>query len=119
VAPRLLLVALHIGLLRVQRHLEVSEPDRCESSIISNLTFFTDCLTDAAPKKYIHYMDEPTPIVVQTSTRPLHMLNTEIFKIYLEEIVGFSRVDIVYHDEFKLEDVLKSISSMDLPESKT
>jgi hypothetical protein len=76
-------------------------------------------LTDAAPKKYIHYMDEPTPIVVQTSTRPLHMLNTEIFKIYLEEIVGFSRVDIVYHDEFKLEDVLKSISSMDLPESKT
>lgn len=57
-------------------------------------------------------MGKPTDIILQTSNRPLHRLSTEIFKMFLEEIVGFAKVRIVsVADEFNVDEVVKKMSN--------
>lgn len=63
-------------------------------------------------------MGHPTDIVIQTSDRPLHKLSTEIFKIFLEEIVGFDKVRIVHTtDNFRIDEVVEKLSN-DLRETE-
>ena len=60
-------------------------------------------------------MDQHTSVVIQTSDRTLHRLSTEAFKIFLEEMIGFAKVDIVTHDnEFDTERVVNKLSPLEL-----
>lgn len=73
------------------------------------------CLNNSSPTPYIHYMDQHTSIIVQTSDRTLHRLSTEIFKIFIEEMIGFGKVDIVTHDEeFDTKEVVNRLSPTEL-----
>ncbi|RZC34381.1 Pkinase Tyr, ANF receptor and/or Peripla BP 6 domain containing protein [Asbolus verrucosus] len=73
------------------------------------------CLVDTPeviPKKYVHYMDHQFDVTLLTSDRPLHRLSTEIFKIIMEEVVGFSKVVIVEGvDDFEVKKVVENLAS--------
>lgn len=75
--------------------------------------------SEAFPKKNVHYIDQHSKIIVQTSDRTLHRLSTEIFKIFLEEVV-FAKVDILVDDDtFDVKNVVKKLSTREQNDTQT
>ncbi|EFA03677.1 hypothetical protein TcasGA2_TC013779 [Tribolium castaneum] len=68
--------------------------------------------TKTFPKTHVYYLAQHTNIIIQTSERTLHKLSTEILKIYLEEVSGFAKVDILVDDDnFEVDTAVKKLSS--------
>ncbi|XP_063228981.1 atrial natriuretic peptide receptor 2-like [Bacillus rossius redtenbacheri] len=56
------------------------------------------CLKDVPevnPKRYFRYADQTLDIIVETSRRVSHRLATHVFKLFLEEVMGYPRVVVV------------------------
>lgn len=63
------------------------------------------------PRKYLVYKEKSQPIVIETSSRITHQLSSNIFKIYIEEVLGYPKVVInEKEDDFLIENVMERLS---------
>lgn len=47
------------------------------------------------PKKYLYYEGKSLNITLEVSHRITHQLTTNVFKIFLQEVLGYPKVEIV------------------------
>ncbi|XP_067007078.2 uncharacterized protein [Anabrus simplex] len=60
------------------------------------------CLTDVEevnPKRFLHYRGQILTIRLETSGRLTHRLSTHVFRIFLEEVLGYPNITIVQHKD--------------------
>lgn len=77
------------------------------------------CLSaEVIPKKYPRILGHTSDVMLETSGRPLHIITTEIFKIFLIEVLGFAGVTVFENDDdFDLDTVIRRITPSMMDES--
>ncbi|KAK9870582.1 hypothetical protein WA026_008145 [Henosepilachna vigintioctopunctata] len=68
-------------------------------------------------KKYPYYKNQPVTIKIDTSNRITHQLNSHVFRIFLQEILGYPRVELSYYeDNFNITKSIERLSGYhDIP----
>lgn len=56
-------------------------------------------LPEVNPKRFLHFQEETLPVRLETSRRITHQIATNIFRIFLEEALGYSDVRIIEKDD--------------------
>lgn len=68
-------------------------------------------LSEVHPKKYLYYEDQSRNITLEASSRATHQLMTYIFKIFLQEVVGYPNVAVHFQeDHFQVREVVERLS---------
>lgn len=74
----------------------------------------TRCLTsidEVNPKRYVHYDSKSLNMTLEVSDRATQQLATQIYKIILQEVLGYPRVEIVpQDDDFNLTKIYERLS---------
>lgn len=66
------------------------------------------------PKKYLHYEGNSLNITLEISHRITHQLSTNVFKIFLQEVLGYPKVEIVKEENyFEIMEVIERLSGQD------
>lgn len=55
-------------------------------------------ISEVNPKNYLHYEKQSLNITLEVSNRVSHQLITHMFKILLQEYLGYPKVEIKYHE---------------------
>ncbi|KAJ8916169.1 hypothetical protein NQ315_016308 [Exocentrus adspersus] len=68
-------------------------------------------IPDVTPKKYFHLKGKSLAIKLETSKRITHRLTTELFYIFIKEVLGYSKIEVnVREDDFQIEPVIERLS---------
>lgn len=63
------------------------------------------------PKRYLTYDSKNLNLTLEASDRESHLLVTNIFKIFLQEVLGYVRVEIIHQDDaFNVESIFERLS---------
>lgn len=63
------------------------------------------------PKRYVHFDGKSLDITLEVSDRVTHQLATHVYKIILQEVLGYSRVRIVHKDDdFNVTKIFERVS---------
>nr|CAD7426195.1 unnamed protein product [Timema monikensis] len=65
------------------------------------------------PKRYLHFEGHILDIQLETSPRVTHQMITHIFKIFLEEVLGYPHVGIKQQDYFNTSEVFERLGPVD------
>ena len=72
----------------------------------------TSTIPETQPDKFLRFDGKSWDITIESSPRVTHQLTSNIFKIILQEVLGYPRVIILTReDNFNTEDVLKRLST--------
>lgn len=65
---------------------------------------------EVIPKKYFHIKSKSLTIKLETSSRMTHQLSTQLFYIFLKEVMGYSKIEInMQEDYFQIEPVIERL----------
>lgn len=71
-------------------------------------------IAEVHPKKYLHYEGQSLNITLEMSDRITHQLTTNVFKIFLQEVLGYPKVEIVRQENhFQVVEVIERLSGED------
>jgi hypothetical protein len=56
-------------------------------------------ITEVNPKRYFHYEGQMLDLRLEVSRRITHRLATAVFKLFLQEVLGYPFVTIVEEDD--------------------
>lgn len=69
------------------------------------------------PKKYLYYENQSRNITLEVSNRVTHQLMTYVFKIFLQEVVGYANVAVRFkEDHFYDREVIERLSGPKIEE---
>lgn len=63
---------------------------------------YEKCLNipDPGVTRYPYHKNSPFTIKIDTSNRITHQLSSHVFRIFLHEVLGYSRVEVSYYDDY-------------------
>lgn len=68
-------------------------------------------VAEVNPKRYVHYDSKSLNMTLEVSDRATQQLATQIYKIILQEVLGYPRVEIVpQDDDFNLTKIYERLS---------
>lgn len=68
-------------------------------------------VSEVHPKKYLYYENQSRNITLEMSSRATHQLMTYVFKIFLQEVVGYPNVAVHFQeDHFQVKGVIDRLS---------
>jgi hypothetical protein len=68
-------------------------------------------IAEVNPKRYFHSEGQMLDLRLEVSGRVTHRLATEIFKLFLQEVLGYSSVSIVEEDDhFNITRIMQRLS---------
>lgn len=106
-----------VPLARTERCLKSVPGKTHHLSIFSYFTLAFFLILEVHPKKYLYYEDQSQNITLETSSRATHQLMTYVFKIFLQEVVGYPNVAVHFQeDHFQVREVIERLSGPKIEE---